>query len=396
MNAIAWRGGIGGYHTPRMTGESFDVIVIGVGGMGSAACYHLARRGVRVLGLEQFDIPHTRGSSHGHTRMIRTAYFEHPDYVPLLRRAWELWKRTEEESLVQVLHPTGGLYLGPREGELVGGSLRASQLHNLPYELLEPRDLRSQYPQFQVPDEWVGLYEYQAGFLNPELAISVHADLAMRHGADIRGNEPVLKWETSDRGASVTTTKGTYSAGELVFCGGAWSDKLVADLGVPLVVTRQVLGWVQPRRRDYFRLGALPVWATDNGDGTIYYGFPLIPESPGLKLAHHGRGTPTDPDTVDRNPRPGDEETFRPALRQFLPDADGPVISMRICLYTNSPDGHFIVDRPPSHPHVTIACGFSGHGFKFCSVIGEALADLATKGMSELPIGFLGLERFAR
>ena len=377
-----------------MGGENYDVIVIGVGGMGSAACYHLARRGVRVLGLEQFDIPHNKGSSHGHSRMIRTAYFEHADYVPLLRRAWELWKRVEEESLVQVLHQTGGLYLGPREGELVGGSLSASQKHNLAYELLEPRDLRSQFPQFHVPEDWVGLMEYQAGFLEPELAIGVHVDLAMRHGATIRGNEPIMKWETSDSGATVTTHKGTYSAGEILFCGGAWSDKLVADVGVPLVVTRQVLGWVQPIRRDPFRLGQLPVWATDNQDGTIYYGFPLIPQSPGLKLAHHGRGTPADPATIDREPRAGDEETFRPALRQFLHDADGPLISMRICMYTNSPDGHFIVDRLPSHPHVTIACGFSGHGFKFCSVMGEALADLAMKGSSELPIQFLGLSRF--
>jgi sarcosine oxidase len=166
-------------------------------------------------------------------------------------------------------------------------------------------------------------------------------------------------------------------------------------LGVKLVVTRQVLGWVQPKRREHFLLGVLPVWAVDRGDGTIYYGFPLMPDNPGLKLAHHGPGAVTDPDIINREPQADDEKSFRPALEKFLPDADGPVISMRICMYTNSPDHHFIIDRHPSHPHVTLACGFSGHGFKFASVIGEALADLATKGTSELPIEFLSMTRFA-
>src|SRR3954470_12851039 len=203
--------------------DRFDVIVIGVGGMGSAACYHLARRGVRVLGLEQFDIPHNKGSSHGFTRMIRSAYFEHPDYVPLVRRSIELWKNLEEESLTKILHLTGGLYLGPERGELVRGSLEAAKKHGLAYELFNRRELLSQYPAFHVPDDWVGFYDYQAGFLLPELAISAHVDLAMRHGAEIHGNERVMNFETSDAGATVATDRGeTYHADELVFCGGAW------------------------------------------------------------------------------------------------------------------------------------------------------------------------------
>src|SRR5687768_2220204 len=261
--------------------ERFDVIVVGVGGMGSAACYHLARRGVRVLGLEQFNIPHDKGSSHGYSRMIRTAYYEHPDYVPLLQRSFHLWKQLEDESLQKILHLTGGLYLGRPDGEIVAGSLASSQKHNLSYELLTPREILSQYPQFLIPDDFVGLFEYQAGYLVPELAIGAHVDLAMRHGASVHGNEPVLRWKSDNGGVTVTTTKGTYHAGHLVFCGGAWSDKLVTDLGVKLVVTRQVLGWVQPRRRDLFQPGVLPVWALDNDDGTLYYGFPLSPESPG-------------------------------------------------------------------------------------------------------------------
>src|SRR2546423_5925657 len=255
--------------------------------MGSAACCHLARRGVRVLGIEQFDIPHALASSHGHSRMIRTAYYEHPDYVPLLRRAWELWKQLEQESLTKLLHVTGGVYFGRKDDELVAGSLASSRQHNLEHELHDSREIANLFPQFHLPDDFVALYEYNAGFLIPELCISAHVDLAMRHGAQIHGNEPVLQWNTDERGASVTTTRGTYHAAERLFCGSAWSDKLLSDLGVRLTVTRRVLGWVQPLRRDQFALGAFPVWAIDNGDGTLHYGFPLHAEAPGLKLAHH-------------------------------------------------------------------------------------------------------------
>jgi sarcosine oxidase len=376
--------------------DHFDVIVVGVGGMGSATCYHLARRGVRVLGLEQFDIPHTRGSSHGYSRMIRTAYYEHPNYVPLLQRAFKLWKQLEDESLLKILHVTGGLYIGKPEGEIVGGSLASSRQHGLSYELHTHRELQTLYPQFHLPDDFVGLFEYQAGFLVPELAIGAHVDLAMRHGATIHGNEPVIGWSSDDRGVTVTTARQTYHADQLVFASGAWTDKLITDLGIKLLVTRQVMGWVQPKRRDYFQFGVLPVWAIDNADGTLHYGFPLTPESPGLKVAHHGPGPATDPDTIDRTPYPDDEQSFRAAIQKHLPDADGPLMSMRICMYTNSPDHHFILDRHPHHPRATIACGFSGHGFKFATVIGEALADLAMHGRSELPIEFLGLSRFAQ
>ncbi len=377
-----------------MAEERFDVIVIGVGAMGSAACSTLARRGLRVLGLEQFSIPHDKGSSHGFTRMIRSAYFEHPDYVPLVKRSIELWKNLEEESLSKILHLTGGLYLGPAEGELVKGSLASATRHGLSHEMLTRRELRSQHPAFHVPDDWVGFYDYEAGFLLPELAISAQVDLAMRHGAEIHGNEPVVYWETTTAGAMVKTKHATYHADELVFCGGAWSGKLLRDLGVPLVVTRQVLGWVQPKRRDYFLLGVMPVWASDIGDGSIYYGFPMMPDNPGLKLAHHAPGKPDDPDTINRSPQPGDEDDFRPALKTILPDADGPIVSLRICMYTNTPDGHFIVDRHPKRPRITLAGGFSGHGFKFATAIGEAVADLVTKKASDLPIEFLKLSRF--
>ncbi len=379
-----------------MSERHFDVIVVGVGAMGAATCWALARRGLRVLGLEQFDIPHSRGSSHGYTRVTRTAYYEHPHYVPLLQRAHALWSELEADSGEKILHLVGGLYLGPAEGGIVGGSLRSAREHGLPHEVLDRAAVRSAFPQFDVPDAWIGMLEPQAGFLLPELAISAFVDRALQRTAVIHGHEEVHAWEATTTDVSVTTSRGTYRADRLILAGGAWSSRLVADLGVELSVTRQVLGWVWPKRPEQFRLGSFPVWMVDRLDGTLYYGFPMMTLGPGLKIALHAPLRPTNPETVERGVLPEDEATFRDCLRRHLPDADGPVLAQRTCLYTHSPDGHFIIDRHPRHERVFVAAGFSGHGFKFASVIGEALADLAQTGATPLPIGFLGLGRFQR
>jgi sarcosine oxidase len=374
--------------------QRFDVIVVGVGAMGSSACWQLARRGARVLGLEQFDIPNTRGSSHGFSRMIRMAYYEHPDYVPLLRRAYELWRELERASGQSLLHVTGGIYLGPPEGGLISGSLRSAREHGLEHELLDRAALARRYPQFHVPDDWVGLHETMAGWLPPERVVAAFTNEAMKAGSELHGHEPVRGWSSDGSGVTVGTDRGEYRADRVIFCGGPWTGRLLSDLGVRLTVTRQVMAWVWPRDPAGFQPGRLPVWAIDNPDGTIHYGFPMQPDNPGFKLAHHGPADATDPDEVIRTPLPGDERTVRPALARFLPDADGPLLALRICLYTNSPDHHFIIDRHPTHDRITIACGFSGHGFKFASVVGEVLADLASKGSTDLPARFLGLARF--
>lgn len=373
---------------------SYDVIVVGLGAMGSATCYQLAQRGCRVLGLERFDIPHGHGSSTGFSRMIRMAYHEHPDYVPLLRSSFELWRALEQEAGQTLLHLTGGLYLGPAEGEVVGGALRAARHFKLPHMKLDRDEVRRQFPQFSVPENFVGLLEENAGFLSPERAIALHAWLALRHGAQLHGHEPVERWSADGEGIEVVTTKGTYRAGQVVFCGGAWTDRLVRDLGVPLRVTRQVLGWVWPKRPELFELGRLPVWTIDALDGSMHYGFPMMADNPGFKLALHRPGLTVDPDHVPRSVLPGDEETFRRVLENHIPEGNGNLLSLRTCLYTNSPDAHFIIDRHPAQPRAIMACGFSGHGFKFAPVIGEALADLVTEGETQHPIGFLGLQRF--
>jgi sarcosine oxidase len=376
--------------------EDFDVIVVGVGAMGAAACWQLARRGVRVLGLEQFDIPHARGSSHGYSRVTRTAYYEHPDYVPLLKRSHALWRELEQESGEKILHLTGGLYLGPPDCPLLAGSLRSAREHGLAHEVLDRADVARRYPQFEVPPTWSGLFESEAGFLLPELAIAAMVTQALRRGAEIHGHEEVLSWHEERDGVRVKTAHAEYRAQRILVSGGAWSGQLIRDLGIDLVVTRQVLGWVWPREWELFQRDTFPVWMIDRLDGSAYYGFPMITLSPGLKVALHAPLQPTDPRHVAREVQEGDEETFRMGLRTFLPRADGPLLALRTCLYTNSPDGHFILGRHPAHARVTIAAGFSGHGFKFASVIGEALADLAQNGSTALPIGFLRPERFAR
>lgn len=371
-----------------------DVIVIGVGTMGAAACLELARRGVRVLGLEQFGVPHTLGSHHGHSRMFRMSYYEHPDYVPLLKRAYDGWKGLEREAGVRLFHETGALYLGRADRALIRGSLESARAHRLAHEVLDRAALELRFPQFRPPSGFLGVFEPSAGFVEPEAAVGVMADRAMRLGAQIHGHEPVESWAAGKAGCVVKTAKDEYRADRLIFCGGAWSSKLMKDLGVPLTVTRQVQGWVQPRGPDSFTEGRFPCWAFENPDGSLFYGFPMAPTKPGLKLARHARGVVFDPDSTDRRARPGDERDFLEGLECLSPEAAGPVVSIGVCLYTNSPDSHFIIDRHPKHERVALACGFSGHGFKFSPVIGEVLADLACAGRTDWPIGFLGLSRF--
>jgi sarcosine oxidase len=377
----------------------YDLIVVGLGAMGSAAAFHAARSGVRVLGLEQFDIPHAKGSSHGYSRMIRLAYYEHSDYVPLLSRAYQLWHSLESEFGERLIYETGGLYYGPPEGHVVPGILRAAGRHNLTSVMKTGGSVSDYRPcdwssLIQVPHTYAGAYESHAGFLRPEKCIAAHCLLAMKSGAELRAHEPVEAWEADEYGVRVRTRRGEFWGKQLLFCGGAWTDKIVADLGVPLVVTRQALGWLWPKDPERYQLGHFGVWGVEEPDGSLSYGFPMLPDNPGLKIARHGPSTPVDPDTVNRSPTAEDEAEIRKVAARLPGAADGPLLAIRICLYTNSPDGHFILDRHPRHPNVTLACGFSGHGFKFASVIGEAMSQLSLTGHTAHPIAFLDLSRF--
>ncbi len=386
--------------------DRFDVIIVGLGAMGSAAAACLARRGMRVAGIEQFELGHVRGSSHGRSRMIRMCYYEHPDYVPLLRRAYELWRETERAAGQGLLHVTGGVYVGPPGSEAVVGAIRAAAEHRLDHELLDRPKLAVRFPWLRVPADHHALFEPMAGYLLPEAAIAAFQRLAADAGATLHDRERVQSFAADGDSVRVRTDRGEYAAKRVVFACGAWATRIVRDLGVEVVATRQVLGWVQPLRTERLREGGEVVWAIDcpsaegNVKAGLYYGFPTNSgavggDGRGFKIARHAIGERTDPETTDFEARPEDEADFRPALRAFLPDADGPLNQVRVCMYENSPDGHFIIDRHPKHSNVIVACGFSGHGFKFASVVGEILADLAADGGTRHPIGFLGLSRFA-
>lgn len=361
--------------------RTYDVIVAGVGGMGSAACWQLARRGKRVLGLDRFDIPNHRGSSHGQNRIIRLAYFEHPSYVPLLRRAYELWRETEALGGERLLFVTGSVEAGPEDGALVQGSLASCREHGLPYQVLSAVELMARHPGYRLPDRHVAVLQPDAGFVASERAIVTHVELALAAGADIRGREPMLNWQVTGAGTvEVRTSRGTYEAERLILSTGAWIADFAPELAGKAVPERQVvLGWFRPLRRELFRLGVFPVGILDVEPLPLY----VFPEwgIPGVKLGiYHHLGESGHADGLSREPTYHDEALLRRALEAYFPDAAGPVLSLHSCLFTNTPDGHFVVDTLPGAPQIIVASPCSGHGIKFASVIGEALAELAIDG----------------
>lgn len=372
----------------------YDHIVIGVGGMGSATVYELAKRGRKVLGLEQFDIPHAMGSSHGLTRIFRHAYNEHPDYVPMMRHSFARWQALERDFGEQLIHVSGGLDVGPKDGAVVSGALESCKLHNLEHEVLSAADLMTRHPAYRVPDDFAAVAQPEAGFLLSERCIVAHVSEALKLGAEVRGREPVEHWEADGEGVAVRTTRGTYRAGSLVITAGAWAGKLVDGLAPHAVPERQALGWFQPRSPELFEAARFPVFILE-GEGGIYYGFPLY-GIPGVKfgLFYHLEEV-VDPDTMNREANDADEAVLRAGLSRYFPDADGPVMSFRTCMFTNTVDKHFVLDLLPGLPQVSVAAGFSGHGFKFCSSVGEIMADLAMERASRTDIAMFALDRLA-
>jgi sarcosine oxidase len=380
----------------RKCGMRYDVIVIGVGGMGSATLYQLARRGCRVLGLEQFSIPHELGSSHGFNRIIRLAYAEHPDYVPLLRRAYELWREIENITQERLLFITGGIDAGSKESRTVVGSLLACQTHHLPHEYLTAAELHKRFPGYRLPDDMVAVYQPDGGFVLSERSIVNYVLAALSHGAEVHAHEKVTNWEQQDGGVKVVTNRGSYWAKRAVITAGPWAASLMPALRTLAVPQRQVLLWAQPLRPELFRLGAFPVFNMEASEGR-FYGGPIDAGPggvPGFKIGkYHHRLENADPDRVDRDIHDEDERVLREGIRRFFPEADGPTMALKTCLFTNSPDGHFLLDIHPEVPEVTIAAGFSGHGFKFCSVVGEIMADLVLRGETRHDIALFRLAR---
>jgi sarcosine oxidase len=371
-----------------------DVIVLGVGGFGSAALLHLARRGLRVLGLEQFAVPHDRGSSHGDTRIIRKAYFEHPDYVPLLERAYELWRELEQQQHASLYFETGLFLSGPPDGEVIRGAHLSAAEHGLRLDDVPLEDARRRFGQFRFRDDDAVVFEHEAGYLRVEDAVACHHRAALGCGAECRV-ETATAWESNGRTVRVRTTHHEYEAAALVVTAGAWSFSLLRELGLPLTVLRKVQLWY--RSPEEVWRGA-PAFFFEQPEG-CFYGIPPAGHSEGaasfaVKLAEHTGGAEVaEPTRVDRLLHDSDVAPVDAFVARTLQvEMSGPV-RHAVCMYTMTPDGHFVVDRHPHHPNVFLATGFSGHGFKFTPVVGEALADLVTQGRTSLPIGFLRLDR---
>jgi sarcosine oxidase len=376
-----------------MAGTRVDSIVIGLGVMGAASAAHMARRGQRVLGFDAYPRGHTQGSSHGRSRIIREAYFEAPEYVPLVQRAYKLWRDLEEASAQTLLTTTGGLCTGSPESSAVSGALQSAELHGLPHELLSAAEVTARFPGFSLAEEMVGVLEPRAGVLHADRCVAALLDIATQHGADLHHDEPVIRWSANGQGVHVETAAGSYLADRLVVTTGPWASELLAELALPLQVQRVVNAHFESRQPERFAAARFPVFIMQVAEGH-YYGMPFMPGQ-GVKIGRHDNIQPCTPQTIRRDIDPAEIETLRGVLDRYLPGAAGPVMSSFTCMYTSTPDRHFILDRHPEHPQVVYGCGFSGHGFKFAPVIGEVLSDLAVEGATSNDVAFLSAARLA-
>jgi len=370
-----------------------DVAVLGLGGMGSSAAYHLARRGKSVVGLEQFTAAHDRGSSHGQSRVIRQAYSEGPNYVPLIRRAYELWHELEQTSGVELLRLTGGLMIGAEECWIVHGSLISARAHDLPHELLSSAELQRRFPMLRVGSD-VALFEERAGAIFPEACILAHLDLAARHGAELRFGTRVEAWRPVDDGVEIVADGRTVRARRLILTAGAWAGPLLAELGLPLQPERNVIFWMQPvTKTAAFGAGRFPVFIWHHPTEPPLYGLPDL-HGEGVKVGLHHSGVTVDPDGSRHGTDAADVVAIRRSLDERIPALNGDIRASTVCMYTNTPDDHFVIGLHPAHPQVALAAGFSGHGYKFASVVGEILAGLAIEGSTPYSIEQFAIGRF--
>lgn len=373
---------------------TYDVAVIGLGAMGSAALFHLARKGQRVIGVERFEPGHDRGSSHGESRAIRLGYSEHPSYVPLVRRAFENWRDVEKITGETILTTTGILEAGKPGSPMVAGSLAACRLHGLEHEELSAADIMARFPAFELPENYTGIWQPEGGFLRPELGNALHLKLAEQAGAEIVTGAQVLAIETGPSSIRVILPGRVIEAGSVVVTAGAWIADLVPDLKPHLRIDRQAVCWYEPLKPALFGVGVLPVFMVDGADDLVY-GFPDFAGT-GLKCAsHHGSGPLLHADDLRQDAGPADEARTRRFLERYLPAAAGRLRAMKTCMYTMTPDEDFVIDRLPSDPRIVVASACSGHGYKFASVIGEVLADLATAGSTRENISRFAFARLA-
>ncbi len=372
----------------------WDAMVLGLGAAGSAALHALAQRGVRVLGIDQFAPPHTLGSSHGRSRIIREAYFEDERYVPLVQHAYSRWRALEARSGEMLLRQTGGLMLGRADSTLVQGARRSAEQHALACELLDRSALARRAPAFHVDDDTIGVFEPRAGVLDPERAIAAMLGEAERAGATVNTNETLLEWRASAELVEVVTSRGRYTARRVILALGPWATAQLHGAHIPLTVERNVLYWFDPARRtEAFDPAHFPVFLFEVRPDLIWYGFPDLGD--GVKIALHGGGEATSADTIRRDVSDHEVANIRSLLQRYLPDANGALRDVATCMYTNTPDGHFVIDHHPSHDNVIVASPCSGHGFKFAPAVGEIIADLVLSMPNAFDRALFSATRFA-
>jgi sarcosine oxidase len=375
--------------------ETFDAIVVGLGAHGAAAAAALARRGQRVLGLERFGRGEAFGSSGGWSRMIRIAHFEHPWLVPMATASWDGWLALEREAGTSLLTRTGGLYGGPAGSAIVTGARESAGGHGLAHQILDADEIHRRWPVLEPAGDTEAILEEQAGTIRIDRAIEAQLGVAEQAGGRLEFGRRVVDWRPAAGGGfEVETSDGQVAGGEhLILTTGPWISDFVPDVRLPVKIEREVPMWFRPTA-DASSVGAdrLPIWVLRD-DGTTYYGIPHDPEL-GLKVSIHHWGTFVEPDTVERDVGPEDVERVREFLRRRMPIADGELVNAKVCLYTNTPDETFVIDRHPAASGVAFASACSGHGFKFAPVIGEILADLATDGSTAWPIERFRADRF--
>ncbi|HWL72450.1 MAG TPA: N-methyl-L-tryptophan oxidase [Burkholderiaceae bacterium] len=366
---------------------TYDAIIVGLGAMGSATAFHLAQRGIRVLGLDRFSPPHAFGSSHGETRIIREAYFEHPMYVPMVQRAYSLWRDLEKESGTKLLLETGGVMIGRPDSDLVQGARRSAELHGLPHEMLTTNEVHERFPALHPDPDMVAVWEPRAGVLFADACITAHLAAARRHGAELRYAESMLTWQPNGNHIRVLTSQGEYRARQLIVTAGAWVTAFFPDL--PLRIERQVLFWFDDASAsEMFAPERCPVHLWQFDGRRFFYGFPDVGN--GVKVAFHHGGEITTVDTMRREVSNSEAQDILLAKRRFLSGADAKLRATTVCMYTNTPDEHFWIDRYPQNAQVLIASACSGHGFKFAPVIGEVLADLVEGKHPPFDLGLFG------
>ncbi|MBK15071.1 MAG: N-methyl-L-tryptophan oxidase [Chloroflexi bacterium] len=371
----------------------YDCIVIGLGGMGSASLFELSSKGQNVLGIEQFDIGHDKGSSHGLSRIIRLAYWEGIEYVPLVLRAHDRWIELEKTYNEKLLNITGALDIGLESSETISGSLKACREFDIPHEIFTSTELSKKFPAYLLPEEYSSVFQKDGGFLVPESCINLYVNESINNGADVKQNCKVLGWESDGNIVTVSTSDGNFKTKKLVITAGAWTGILQDEMSRFLTPERQVVSWFKPESPEYYNSDQFPVFNMEVPEGR-YYGFP-IHHYEGTKIGRYGHLKENiNPDSINREITDLDIATLRvPMEKYFQPTNPEPLFS-QVCMFTNTPDEHFVLDYLPGNDNVFIASGFSGHGFKFASVIGELISDLMVDGGTEFDLGLFSLDRF--